>query len=52
MYVMYLDNMLSIAKQLLINKLNLPKEIIDIVKNYTFHKIKKYQKMIQGIRFY
>ena len=41
---MYLDNMLSIAKQLLINKLNLPKEIIDIVKDYTFHKIKKIPK--------
>ena len=33
--------MLSIEKQLLINKLNLPKEIINIVKDYTFHKIKK-----------
>jgi hypothetical protein len=33
--------MLSIAKQLLINKLNIPKEIIDIVKDYIFHKIKK-----------
>ena len=33
--------MLSIAKQLLINKLNIPKDIIDIVKDYIFHKIKK-----------
>ena len=33
--------MSSIAKQLLINKFSLPKEIIDIVKDYTFHKIKK-----------
>jgi hypothetical protein len=30
-----------IAKQLIMNNLNLPKEIIDIVKDYTFHKIKK-----------
>lgn len=33
--------MSSIAKQLLINKFKLPIEIIDIVKDYTFHKIKK-----------
>jgi hypothetical protein len=33
--------MTSIAKQLLINKFNLPIEIIDIVKDYIFHKIKK-----------
>lgn len=33
--------MLSIAKQLLINKFNLPKEIIDVVKEYVFHKIKQ-----------
>jgi hypothetical protein len=33
--------MSSIAKQLLINNFNLPKEIINIVKDYTFHKIKK-----------
>ena len=33
--------MSSIAKQLLINKFSIPKEIIDIVKDYTFHKIKK-----------
>ena len=33
--------MSSIAKQLLIKQFNLPKEIIDIVKDYTFHKIKK-----------
>jgi len=33
--------MSSIAKQLLINKFNFPKEIIDMVKDYTFHKIKK-----------
>ena len=35
-----------ITKQLLINKLtiNLPKELIDIVKDYTFHKIKKIPK--------
>jgi len=33
--------MSSIATQLLINKLNLPIEIIDIVKDYIFHKIKK-----------
>jgi hypothetical protein len=29
------------AKKLLINRFNLPKEIIDIVKDYIFHKIKK-----------
>ena len=33
--------MSSIAKQLLINKFNLPIEIIGIVKDYIFHKIKK-----------
>jgi hypothetical protein len=33
--------MTSIAKQLLINKFKIPIEIIDIVKDYTFHKIKK-----------
>jgi hypothetical protein len=33
--------MSSITKQLLINNFNLPKEIIDIVKDYIFHKIKK-----------
>ena len=30
-----------IAKQLLINKFNLPKEIMDIIKDYIFRKIKK-----------
>ena len=30
-----------IVKQLLINNFKLPKEVIDIVKDYTFHKIKK-----------
>jgi len=39
--------MSSLAKQLLINNFNLPKEIIDIVKDYIFYKIKKYQKMIE-----
>jgi hypothetical protein len=35
--------MTSIARQLVINNINLslPKEIIDIVKDYTFHRIKK-----------
>ena len=33
--------MSSIAKQSLINNFNLPKEIIDIVKDYIFYKIKK-----------
>ena len=33
--------MSSIAKQLLINRFNLPKELIDILKDYIFHKIKK-----------
>ena len=33
--------MSSIAKRLLINKFKLPIEIIDIVKEYIFHKIKK-----------
>lgn len=33
--------MSSIAKQLIINNLNLPKEMIDIIKDYTFYKIKK-----------
>ena len=33
--------MTSISKQLLINKINLPIEIIDIIKDYIFHKIKK-----------
>jgi hypothetical protein len=33
--------MSSIAKQLLINNFNLPKVIIDIVKDYIFYKIKK-----------
>jgi hypothetical protein len=32
--------MSTLAIQLLINSFNLPKEIIDIVKDYTFHKIK------------
>ena len=36
--------MSSITKQLLINNINLPKEIIDIVKDYLFHKIKKIQE--------
>jgi len=36
--------MSSIAKQLLINKFKLPIEIIDIVKDYIFHKIKKIQE--------
>ena len=35
------NNMSFIAKQLLINRLHLPAEIIDIVKDFTFHKIKK-----------
>jgi hypothetical protein len=30
-----------IVKQLLINNFKLPKEVIEIVKDYTFHKIKK-----------
>lgn len=33
--------MSSITKQLIINKFILPKEIINIVKEYAFHKIKK-----------
>jgi hypothetical protein len=33
--------MSSIAKQLLINKFNFPKEIIYNIKDYIFHKIKK-----------
>jgi hypothetical protein len=33
--------MSSIEKRLLINKFKLPMEIIDIVKDYIFHKIKK-----------
>jgi hypothetical protein len=33
--------MSSITKQLLINRFNLPIEIIDIVKDYLFHKIQK-----------
>jgi len=33
-----------ISKQLLINTLNLPVELINIVKEYTFHKIKKIPK--------
>ena len=33
--------MSSIATQLLIHRFNLPKELIDIIKEYTFHKIKK-----------
>jgi len=39
-----LYKMSSIAKQLIINNFNLPKEIIEIVKEYTFHKIKKIPK--------
>jgi hypothetical protein len=31
-----------IAKQLVINNINLPKEVIDIIKDYAFHKIKKF----------
>ena len=34
-------NKMSIAKRLLINKFKLPMEIIDILKEYIFHKIKK-----------
>ena len=33
-----------IAKQLIINNLRLPMELIDIIKDYTFHKIKKISK--------
>jgi hypothetical protein len=33
--------MTTIAKQLVINKVKLPKEVIDVVKDYIFHKIKK-----------
>jgi len=44
--------MSSIAKQSLINNFNLPKEIIDIVKDYIFYKIKKYQKMMRDTIFY
>jgi len=33
-----------ISKQLLLNTLNLPVELINIVKEYTFHKIKKIPK--------
>ena len=33
--------MSSIAKQLLINSFNLPIELINIIKDYAFHKIKK-----------
>jgi len=36
--------MSSIAKQLVINNFNLPKVIIDIVKDFNFHKIKKIPK--------
>jgi len=34
-----------ISKQLLLNTLNLPVELINIVKEYTFHKIKKIPKI-------
>jgi hypothetical protein len=30
--------MTTIAKQLVINKVKLPKEVIDVVKDYIFHK--------------
>ena len=33
-----------IAKQIIINNLRLPMELIDIIKDYTFHKIKKISK--------
>ena len=36
--------MLSLTKQLLINNMNLPKELKEIVKVYSFHKIKKIPK--------
>jgi len=36
--------MSTISKQLFINRFKLPQEIIDIVKEYIFHKIKKIQK--------
>jgi hypothetical protein len=36
--------MLFFEKHLMINKFNLPKEIIHIIKEYVFHKIKKIQK--------
>jgi len=36
--------MSSIAKQLLINQFKFPMEIIDIIKDYIFHKIKKLQE--------
>ena len=39
-YVKYYK-MSFIVKQLLINKFHLPKEMIDIIKDYAFHKIKK-----------
>ena len=36
--------MSSIAKQLVMNNIKLPVELIRIVKDYTFHKIKKIPK--------
>jgi hypothetical protein len=36
--------MSTIATQLFINRFSLPEEIIDIIKEYIFHKIKKIQK--------
>jgi len=36
--------MSTYSKQLVINKFILPKELMDIIKDYTFHTIKKIQK--------
>ena len=33
--------MTLIMKQLIINSFNIPKDIVEIIKEYTFHKIKK-----------
>ena len=41
MYYVKYYKMSFIVKQLLINKFHLPKEMIDIIKDYVFHKIKK-----------
>lgn len=35
---------MSLIKQLILNRLSLPIEIINIVKEYLFHEIKKIQK--------
>jgi hypothetical protein len=36
--------MTNLSKQIILNKLILPKELVDIIKDYTFHRIKRIPK--------